>query len=548
MEAIVATAPKVEPVSETAPANIEAEAAILGACLQPGGAAAQIVPQLEQDDFAEPLHQRIFAAVAALVGEGRQPTPILLKPMLEHDDTLREVGVGYLARLASETAASLAPMEYVEQIRELTLRRRQIAAADALIDAARDPFRPLAEVRALAAQIGNTPAEKVRLRATSYEWRQPDELPRRAWLQGRQLLRGSVFVVIAPGATGKTSLMIGTALANCTGRSLLGQSIWGGPGRVWLWNLEDALPDIQFSVQAAALHWGIAADDIADRLYVDSGLNGAALKLARSGRDGPLIDESVVSQIVSELQNQRIDLLIIDPFVSSHGLADENDNAGIDLVAKAWSRIATEAQCAVVLVHHARKSNGGEISAESARGASALVDAARGGLALNTMTQAEAERFGIPSDQRRRFFRADDAKPNRAPPGVGQWFEIVSVHLGNGPNGGDSVGVATPWSPPDPFADVTIANLKAVLAKVADGGWRKDAQSPDWVGSMVGEVLELDVGPPQKTDRTPTQNADRKRVQAIIDMWIANGALRVEERPDQKRKLKEFIAVGSSPV
>lgn len=371
--------------------------------------------------------------------------------------------------------------------------------------------------------------------ATPYQWRAPETLPRRPWLYGRQLLRGSVFVVIAPGATGKSALMTGTALALATGRPLLGQSVWGGPKRVWLWNLEDSLADLAFSIQGGALHWSIADSDVDGRLFVDSGLDGAALKLARMTRDGPALDAAVTGQILAELKARAIDVLIIDPFVSSHGLPDENDNAAVDLIAKEWARIATKAGCAVILVHHSRKLNGAEVTADSSRGASALVDAARGGLALNTMTKPEAAKLGVPLDQRRRFFRADDAKPNRAPPGAGQWFEMVSTFLDNGEDGGDSVGVATPWSPPDAFEGVTTHHLRAVQARVADGSFRHSAQSPAWVGTILADVLDLDLDDP----------ANKKRVQDILGQWIENEALAVVEGKDDKGNARKFVVVGS---
>src|SRR3546814_21103157 len=70
------------------------------------------------------------------------------------------------------------------------------------------------------------------IRATPYRWQSPDTLPRRPWIYGRQLLRGSAFVVIAPGATGKSSLLAGMALSLCTGRPYLGPQVWEGPQRV----------------------------------------------------------------------------------------------------------------------------------------------------------------------------------------------------------------------------------------------------------------------------------------------------------------------------
>src|SRR3546814_1070869 len=144
-------------------------------------------------------------------------------------------------------------------------------------------------------------------------------------------------------------------------------------------------------------------------------MEGATLRLARMGREGPEIDAAVADGIVAELLARQVDVLTVDPFVSSHGLSDENDNAAMDMVAKQWGRIAKAANCSVVLVHHSKKLNGADVTMESSRGASSLGDAARGGLALNTMKPEEACIFGIAPDKRRQFFRADDAKPNRAP-------------------------------------------------------------------------------------------------------------------------------------
>jgi len=518
-------------------ANVEAEAAFIGAVLIENRLIEELTVSLLPAHFFEPVHQRIFERILALLDRNAVVTPVTLKPYFEADEALQELGgIGYLARLTADGQGVLAARELAEQVIDLARRRELIAASAGLASAARDVSKSLAEVRAIAAELlTNREGDASGVRASPYAWQAAETLPRRPWLYGRQFLRGSVFVVIAPGATGKSVLMAGSALAICTGRPLLGQQVWDGPQRVWLWNCEDSLTELQFSIQAASLHWGIGAGDIGGRLFVDSALSGAALKLTRAGRNGPTIDTHVAAQIIAELKRRQIDVLVIDPFVSSHGLADENDNAAVDLVAKEWSRIAAVAQCAIVLVHHARKLNGAEVTAESARGASALVDAARGGLALNTMAKVEAEKFGIPADQRRRFFRADDAKPNRAPAGTGQWFEIVSVQLGNGADGGDVVGVATPWSPPDPFADVSIAHLRAVQAKIADGEWRENVQAGDWAGKAVAQVLDLD------TEEKP----DRKRLAAILRIWIDNGALRVEERPDRNGDKRKFVIVGA---
>ncbi|MDP3673640.1 MAG: hypothetical protein Q8R44_00870 [Novosphingobium sp.] len=151
------------------------------------------------------------------------------------------------------------------------------------------------------------------------------------------------------------------------------------------------------------------------------------------------------------------------------------------------------------------------------------------------MTELEADRYGIDRDRRRQFFRADNAKANRAPAGAGEWFELVSVHLGNGADGGDSVGVATPWSPPDPFDDVTTEHLRSVQAFIANGEWRDNPQSGDWAGKAVAEVLGLDLD----------DKADKAKTGSILKTWIRNGALRIERRRCPKRREdKNFVVSG----
>jgi len=376
--------------------------------------------------------------------------------------------------------------------------------------------------RDLASMIADEPvphpAISTAIKATPYQWRDPASIPPRAWVYGHMLLRGSLTVVVAPGATGKTALMIGTAIALATGRNLLGPKVWSGPKRVWLWNLEDSGEEMARGVQAGAIHWGIKPDDVGDRLYVDSGMDGAELKTALETPNGTKINVPVIGALLTQLRDEQIDVLIVDPFVSSHSV-NENDNRAIDMVAKQWARLASQAGCAIVLVHHARKLAGGEVSAETARGASALIAAARSVPTLNRMSDEEAAKFGVEGEERRRFFRVYDDKNNRAPPSDrSDWYRLHSVSLGNGADGGDSLPVVVPWSPPQTFDGVTAAHLRAVQDLVARGEYRKDQQSQPWAGDVVISVLGLDA----------SRKADRLRASSLLTTWEANGALVVD--------------------
>ncbi|HZG10158.1 MAG TPA: AAA family ATPase [Allosphingosinicella sp.] len=383
-----------------------------------------------------------------------------------------------------------------------------------------------------------TPAPPT-IKATPYACVDPRTIPLRPWVYGRQFLRGSLSLVVAPGATGKTALLAGTALALTTGRPLLDKTVWDGPKRVWLWNLEDSLGELSRLIEAARLHWGISADDIGGRLFVDSALDGADLKMAVEDRDGFRIVRPVIDALVEELIARQIDVLIVDPFVSSHSCS-ENDNGAIDAIAKEWARVGVKANCSVVLVHHTRKLGGGEATAEGARGAVALVGAARSVVALNKMTPEEANSFGVEGEERRRFFRAYDDKNNRTPPAdKSDWYQLASVDLGNGPVGGhgDSLPVVLPWTCPDAFTGITSGHLARVQEAVRAGEWRDSDQSEDWVGEAVASVLDLDV-----SDR---KSADALRVKKLVKAWKASKLLvKVTKHCPKARREKPFVEAG----
>lgn len=376
--------------------------------------------------------------------------------------------------------------------------------------------------------------------ATPYGWPASYSIPPRRWLYGAQLLRGTVAVIVAPGATGKSALTVGMALALATGRPLLGKEVHGGPRRVWLYNLEDAREELDRSIAAAAWAHGIRCEDAGDRLFVDSGLTDAGLCTAVTTRQGFTILQPVFDAIVAELNARRIDCIIVDPFVSSHQVS-ENDNGAIDAVAKAWARVAAAADCAIVLVHHTSKAAGMEVTVDRARGASALTNAARSVLTLNRMTSEEGQGFGIVAGEERRYFRTYDDKNNRAPPAeASDWYYLDSVDLPNGEGDewvGDSVGVAMRWEPPaagtvEPLAPSLAADVQRLIAQ---GEWRDSHLAERWAGKAVAQVLGLD----------PDDKAQRGRIKATLKALVADGTLAKVEKSDRNHEKRTWVVAGS---
>ncbi|TZG25888.1 AAA family ATPase [Sphingomonas montanisoli] len=373
------------------------------------------------------------------------------------------------------------------------------------------------------------------LKATPYTWCEPSTIPPRPWVLGRYLLRGVVTAAIAPGGVGKTTFLCGTALSLITGQPLLGKSVWDGPKRVWIWNLEDPLQELQRSIQAAAKRFGLTRQEVEGRLFVDTAMDGTGLCTAVEDETGFRLLAPVYEAITAELIARSIDLLVIDPFVSSHEV-DENANTKIDKIAKAWSRVANAANCCIVLVHHTSKAGSGEVTALSARGAKALTDACRSALVLNRMDAEVADKFGFDDQERRRYFSVQDDKHNRAPAENADWYRLESVDLCNGGENGhsDSIGVAIPWTAPDPFDGLTGNHLLRVQMAIDGGEWRENHQSPNWAGRAAAEVLGLDV----------ESRSDKRRLLQMMKTWLSNGALVTVEREDAQRRPRKFIEVG----
>jgi hypothetical protein len=77
------------------------------------------------------------------------------------------------------------------------------------------------------------------------------------------------------------------------------------------------------------LHYDINPSSIKEQLFINS---EEPLVIATRNRDATVVAEPIVNGLMSEISRLQIDALVIDPFVSSHKVP-ENDNNAIDTVA-----------------------------------------------------------------------------------------------------------------------------------------------------------------------------------------------------------------------
>ncbi len=121
------------------PANLEAEAAFLGAVLIDNRLLEELAVPLRAEHFFEPLHARIFERIAVQLDRQMVVTPVTLKPFFEADPAMAEVGgTAYLARLTADGQGLLAPRELAQQIYDLALLRELVTVGRELVEGALD--------------------------------------------------------------------------------------------------------------------------------------------------------------------------------------------------------------------------------------------------------------------------------------------------------------------------------------------------------------------------------------------------------------------------
>lgn len=372
---------------------------------------------------------------------------------------------------------------------------------------------------------------------TPIRLRDPSAIPPRDALYGNHYIRGYVSGTIAPGGLGKSSLALLEATAMCSGRNLLGYPVRSRL-RVWYWGGEDPAEETERRLGAIRLHHEIRDEELDCRLFCDSGRD-MSIRIASMVRQQAVVDDQLVTDIVAALRSVQADVMIVDPFVASHALP-ENDNTSTDwMMKRGWVRIAAEANVAVDLVHHVRKSGGqGDTTVEDARGASATLAALRSARVLNVMSTEDAKRAGIAEDERWRHFSVQVGKANMsARGGKPKWYRLASVGLGNATEERpeDYVGVVTAWTMPGALDDVQTGDLAKVQEAIRNGAWGSNVQAGDWAGYAIGQALDINT----------TTDQGKAKVQGMLAAWLKSGALKTESKHDLKRgRERPFIVVG----
>src|SRR5579875_3453318 len=112
-----------EPVA-SAPHNLEAEQALLGAVLFDNAAYERLTDRLDARHFYEPFHQRLYAAMEEHIRKGQLAEPIVLMERFRADAAFEALGgLRYLADLVDRAPPAANAGDYARVIYDLALRR-----------------------------------------------------------------------------------------------------------------------------------------------------------------------------------------------------------------------------------------------------------------------------------------------------------------------------------------------------------------------------------------------------------------------------------------
>jgi len=374
---------------------------------------------------------------------------------------------------------------------------------------------------------------------TLYEDFDEASIEPRRWIYGNHYLRSFVSVLASAGGIGKTSLQIVEALAVCTGRPLLGEEV-KEQCNVWIVNLEDPMDEMKRRVLAAMRHYGVTADEVRGRLFIDAGRE-FSLTFAAQTREGVIPNDALVAHLKTEIPARDIGCVFIDPFVGAHQI-NENDNMAVNSVVAQIREVADETRCAIGLVHHVRKGNGLDADIDSVRGAGALIGAARAARVINRVSEKDALELGVKPEESIGLFRVDDGKANLAPPAANAVYRrMMGVKIANG----EWIGVAVPFELPDEWSGLTDIVINTILGQIDAGVQNVESEEyfslrpqdkARWVGQLIVDH------PFSRAEDFKTEGQAKQ----IIKAWLKSGLIEeiTYHAAAQRKDRKGVISTG----
>ena len=298
-----------DPARPELPRNVEAEAALLGALMIDNRIAEDVQMKLHAEHFFEPLHGRIYDAIMKLLERNMIANPVTLKPLVENDPALKELGgPAYLAQLTGNGAALIGARDFASQIYDLALLRELVGVGRELVEKALDTSEDVdprgqieaAEVALYKVSEGDVETGSVKsfLQASTMAV----QIAERALNSGGHLsgiTTGINSLNAKIGGLHNSDLMI-LAGRPGMGKTSLATNIAYNAASRWVRDDADGIDAAKnMGARTAFFSLEMSADQLATRVLAEqSGISGEALRMGRISRQ----DFQNLSRAARELQ------------------------------------------------------------------------------------------------------------------------------------------------------------------------------------------------------------------------------------------------------
>jgi replicative DNA helicase len=130
---------KNEQAWRSAPQNVEAEQALLGAILVNNDAYYRVSDFLKAEHFFEPLHRHIYKIASDMIRAAKRANPVTIKTFLPAEEKVGDLTIPqYLARLAAEATTIINAEDYGRAVYDLHIRRQLITIGEDMVNIAYD--------------------------------------------------------------------------------------------------------------------------------------------------------------------------------------------------------------------------------------------------------------------------------------------------------------------------------------------------------------------------------------------------------------------------
>ncbi len=205
-----------------------------------------------------------------------------------------------------------------------------------------------------------------------------------------KLLYADVGLLIAPGGTGKTTLILHIAIHIVLGIPLFGLQIFK-PGPVLIITAEDSREMLVARLRALADAMGLNEAEKAKVMQgvLLSDVSGQGFRVTEV-RDESVRPAAEVDALIQGCQTLRPVLVVIDPAVS-FGVGESRVNDAEQGLIEAARRLKRMIGCCVLYVHHSGKQNARDKAKDqyAGRGGSAFADGSRMVLVLQNVSADE---------------------------------------------------------------------------------------------------------------------------------------------------------------